>query len=94
MNVTVRELKNSLSKYLKCARAGEHIVVYSRRKAVARLTPPAPSETATPEEAIERLKSLPWVRHGAGGRPKGLRKGVRLRGKGATAAEIVIRERE
>ena len=40
MRVGVRELKNSLSAYLKRARAGEHILVTDRGQAVARLVPP------------------------------------------------------
>lgn len=40
MRVGVRELKNSLSAYLRRARAGEHIVVTDRGEAVARLVPP------------------------------------------------------
>lgn len=40
MRVGVRELKNSLSAYLKRARAGEHILVTDRGEAVARLVPP------------------------------------------------------
>lgn len=40
MRVGVRELKNSLSAYLRRARAGEHIVVTDRGATVARLVPP------------------------------------------------------
>lgn len=40
MRVGVRELKNSLSAYLRRARAGEHIVVTDRGVTVARLVPP------------------------------------------------------
>ncbi|MDQ3401080.1 MAG: type II toxin-antitoxin system prevent-host-death family antitoxin [Chloroflexota bacterium] len=40
VRVGVRELKNSLSAYLRRARAGEHILVTDRGEAVARLVPP------------------------------------------------------
>lgn len=40
VRVGVRELKNSLSAYLRRARAGEHIVVTDRGVTVARLVPP------------------------------------------------------
>ena len=40
MRVGVRELKDSLSSYLRRARAGDHIVVTDRGQPVARLVPP------------------------------------------------------
>ena len=92
MNVAVRELKDHLSEYLKRARSGEEIVITSHGKPVARLAPlaPAPEDEAA---AIERLHALPWIRAGKAGKPAGLKKGIRLRGKGLSAAEIVIENR-
>jgi len=92
MNVAVRELKDHLSEYLKRARNGEEIVITSHGKPVARLAPlPSPPEDEA--AAIERLRARPWIRPGTGGKPRGLRKGVRLQGKGPSAAEMVIEDR-
>lgn len=40
VKVGVRDLKDSLSAYLRRARAGEHIVVTERGKPIAKLVPP------------------------------------------------------
>jgi len=93
MEVSIRDMKNSLSKYLKLARAGKEVVITDRGKPVAQLTPVKPA-AENEEEVIARINALPWVRPGKGGKPKGSRKGVALRGKGPTAAEIVLQDRE
>ena len=45
MKVSVRELKDHLSEYLRRVEAGEEVVVTSHKREVARLVPPA-AETA------------------------------------------------
>lgn len=45
--VSIRELKNHLSAYLRLVRAGEHVLVTDRGEVVAELQPP---ETAVHEE--------------------------------------------
>lgn len=70
MEVSVRELKNHLSEYLRRVQDGQEVTVTSRGSPVARLvqvTAGADSE----EEAVARLRSLPWVRPGKGGKVKG-----------------------
>jgi prevent-host-death family protein len=73
MEATVRELKAHLSEYLRRVAAGEEVVVTLRGKPMARLAPV--SVAKTPEEleaeAIARLRTLPWVRAGAGGQVHG-----------------------
>ena len=93
MDISIRDMKNHLSKYLKLVRAGKEVVITDRGKPVAQLTP-IQSGAETEEEAVARINALPWVRPGEGGKPKGLRKGVALRGKGLTAAAIVLQDRE
>jgi prevent-host-death family protein len=95
MEVSVRELKNRLSEYLRRVAAGEEVVVTSRGKAVARLSPPrARRRTAsTQTELIARFRSLPWVRPGSGKKPA-LPKPLLHIGKGEkTLAEIVSEQR-
>ena len=94
MEVSIRDMKNRLSKYLKLVRTGKEVVITDRGRPVARLTLVKSAAEETEAEVIERIKALPWVRPGKGGKPKGSRKGVALRGKGPTAAEIVLQDRE
>lgn len=94
MEIPIREMKNRLSKYLKLARAGKDVVITDRGRPVARLTPVKADEAESEVAALRRIEALPWVRPGSGGRVKGMRKGIALRGKGPTAAEIVLQDRE
>jgi prevent-host-death family protein len=70
VEVSIRELKNRLSEYLRLAASGVEVVVTSRGKAVARLRPPRVGKRAsTPEqEAIMHLRGQSWLRPGDGQR--------------------------
>jgi prevent-host-death family protein len=95
MEVTVRELKSRLSEYLRKVAAGEEVVVTSRGKEVARLSPPRARRRAasTQAELIARFRSLPWVRPGNGEKPALPKPLIRI-GKGEkTLAEIVSEQR-
>jgi prevent-host-death family protein len=94
MEVPIREMKNRLSQYLKLVQSGGEVVITDRGRPVARLTPFAPSTAQTEAEAIRQIESLPWVRPGAGGKVRGLQRGVRLRGEGPNASEIVLPDRD
>lgn len=94
MEVSIREMKNNLSKYLKRAVRGVDVIITDRGRPVARLTPVKPTEAESEEEIIRRIEALPWVQPGNGGKVRGSRKGIALRGKGPTAAEIVLQDRE
>ncbi|MHB8765015.1 MAG: type II toxin-antitoxin system Phd/YefM family antitoxin [Deferrisomatales bacterium] len=70
MEVSVRQLRDNLSKCLRSVRAGEDIVITARGEPVARLT--AAVAPADPEaEAIARLRAASWVQAGTGGRVEG-----------------------
>lgn len=94
MKVSIREMKNRLSKYLKLVQTGRDVVITDRGRPVARLTLVARTPEEAEAEAIKRIQALPWVRPGNGGKIKGSRKGIALRGEGPTAAEIVLQDRE
>jgi prevent-host-death family protein len=94
MYVSIREMKNSLSKYLKLVQAGKPVVITDHGKPVAQLMPVSESTADAVQEDIRRIHSLPWVRPGDGGKIQGARKAVRLRGSGPTAAEIVLGDRD
>jgi prevent-host-death family protein len=94
MEISVRELKNHLSKYLRHVQAGEEVVVTSHKCVVAKLVPPdrAGRLRAEDEHArVKRLKSLPWVRW-SGGKPP-LRPGVRVKRGGKSVAESLLADR-
>lgn len=95
MEVSVRELKNHLSEYLRRVQGGEVVYVTSRGRRIARLLPEV-AEGAAPgdreAQALEALDAMPWVSAPRGG-------GNRLRGSdrplttrpGALSAEEIVR---
>jgi prevent-host-death family protein len=95
MNVSVRDLKAKLSRYLREAHAGQDVVVTSRGRPVARLL--AVSEDAADEpsgeELLRRLKLLRGVRLGVGGKPLGAKRSIRIRSGHKSLAEIVLEDR-
>ena len=96
MDVSVRDLKNRLSEYLRKVSAGQEVVVTSRGKAVARLVAPRARSrvvaASREEEAIALLRSQPWVRPGKG-RVRLPKVVVKLKPGEKTLAEIVSEER-
>ncbi len=95
MKVSVREFKAKLSRYLKDARAGRDVVVTLRGRPVARLLAIAEETGEEPEaeELLRRLKLVPGVRLGTGGKPLGAKKPIRIRHGQKTLAEIVLEDR-
>ena len=86
MNVSVRELKSHLSKYLNQARAGQTIEVTSHRKVVARII----GVPETPNEGIARLVAsgaATW----SGGKPSGA--ALQLKATDKTVASLVLEDR-
>jgi prevent-host-death family protein len=84
--VPVRELKNRLSEYLRKVKAGERVLVTERGKAVAVIS----TARRPVDEGIEAM-----VREGAarwgGGKPRGARRPVKI--KGPSVAQAVIEDR-
>lgn len=95
MKVSIRELKNRLSKYLKRAQAGEDVVITSRGHVVARLTPLPQGSTrpATPAELQRRLQTIPGIGLSKGGKPKGATRPLRIKAEEKSLADIVIENR-
>ncbi|WP_423838655.1 type II toxin-antitoxin system Phd/YefM family antitoxin [Thauera propionica] len=60
-DVSIRELKNGLSEYLRRVRRGEEIHVTLRGRRIARLLPEPTSSSETTAEAVARLDAMPWV---------------------------------
>ncbi|MNC85615.1 putative antitoxin VapB5 [compost metagenome] len=93
MEVSIREMKNRLSKYLKLVQAGKDVVITDRGRPVARLTLVQPTARETEAEYIRRVNALPWVQPGNGGKVKGAKNPIRLKPGDKTAAEMVIEDR-
>lgn len=92
MEVSIRDMKNRLSKYLKLVRTGKEVVITDRGKPVAQLTLVKPA-AENEEEVIARINALPWVRPGNGKRVKGAKRPIRLKPGDKTAAEMVLEDR-
>jgi prevent-host-death family protein len=90
--VSVRELKNRLSEHLRRLDEGETITVTRRGKPVAVITAvESPEDDMSP--GLRRLLAEGVIRW-SGGKPQGLSPGVKLKGEGPSAAEIVIQGRD
>jgi len=95
VEVSIRELKNRLSQYLKQAQTGKDVVITSHGRAIARLVAIEGEWTAKPsvDELLKRLKNIPGVRAGAGGKPRGAAKPLKIKRGEKTLAELVLEER-
>jgi prevent-host-death family protein len=92
MEVSVRELKDHLSEYLRQAQTGTQIVITSHGKPISRLVGPPPLSTDPQADAIARLNAHPWVRPGTGGKVLGARTPIKTR-PGERLSDILL-ERE
>lgn len=94
MEVSVRELKDRLSQYLRAAQAGEEVVVTSHGKPVARLLPPAPEGADAEAAIIARLDALPWIRPGDGDKVRGSERPAPWPGDEKPLSQIILEDRE
>ena len=86
MQVSVRELKDHLSKYLRRVTLGESIIVTSHHVPLAKLLPIPPSTHAGIQHLLQ-MDGINWN----GKKPKGAKKRPHIKGK--TAAEHVLEDR-
>ncbi len=84
-SVGIRELKAHLSRYLARVKHGERITVSERGRPIASIAPAG--ETEPERRAVELLRR--GVVRWSGGKPRGLRKRVRL-GGGPSLAETIL----
>ncbi len=87
MDISIRELKSGLSRYIRDVQKGVAIRVTSRGKPVARLVP-----IQTPAKTVQ-MKDLPGVDAGSGGKPAGADYPVRVLKGQKTLSDIVIEDR-
>ena len=87
MRVSVRELKNKLSKYLQMTVSGEPVIVTSHNKPVAKITP-IPQSSDERMQKLMRIEGVVWTNkkpHGGKTRPV-------IQGK--AVSEYILEERE
>jgi prevent-host-death family protein len=90
MNVSIRDLKNGLSAYLRLVRRGERIVVTDRGEPVAELAP-AREEKLSLEQRMERLAASGELRRPRGRRRLGAVVPTRVRGGPLSATVLAER---
>jgi prevent-host-death family protein len=93
MEVSIREMKNNLSKYLKRAQAGEEVLITDRGRPVARLVSAATPQDMTIDDAVARLRGSALIRPGGGGRPKGAKRPIVTKRGEKTLAELLLEDR-
>lgn len=92
MEVSVRELNERLTGYLRRAHNGERVVVTRHGKAFVEIGPPQEVSTSGDETLGDRLRVLPGVTW-TGNRLCGISKPVPLHGKGPNIAEMIVQSR-
>lgn len=93
MEVSIRDMKNRLSEYLRLARRGQDVVITDRGRPVARLVPVGP-EVSEEADTVARTLALPWVRPGKGGKPKGAKHPIPWKRGQKLASDIVLVDRD
>lgn len=86
-SVGIRQLKNHLSQYLRRVSAGERVVVTERGRPLAIIAPSIGTAGDRRVEALVRAGLAHW----GGGKPRGARRPVRIRGR--SIARTVIEGR-
>lgn len=87
--VSVRDLKNRLSEYLRRVQAGHAVLVTDRGRPVAKLSP-LDDEDLTLEQRLARLAEAGELTLPRG---NGLRPGRRVRVRGRSVAETLLEDR-
>ncbi len=89
--VSIRELRNNLTSYIRRSEQGERVTVTRRGKPVATIEPIAKPESDV-DAALWKM-----VREGkaswSGGKPEFAEPRIRLKGKGPTLSEMIIEDR-
>ena len=94
MEVSVREMKNNLSKYLKRAQAGEEVIITDRGRPVARLGPAQPREPVSLDDALMRVRASPLIRPSKGGKPKGAKRPIPWTPGEKRLSDLLLEDRE
>ncbi len=93
METTLQNFQAHPSEYLNRALAGEEVMLTEHGKSVLRLIPVAPetSPDILEQEALKRLRALPWIRPGNGDTPSFGEPLLRI-GPGEQSASDIVSE--
>lgn len=93
MDVSIRELKNRLSEYLRRVQDGEPLHITARGRRVARVLPePAAAERGA--RPLERLDAQPWVEAPSRpGKPKGASRPLKWPRRAKPLSDLILEER-
>jgi prevent-host-death family protein len=94
VEVSIREMKNNLSKYLKRAQAGEEVIITDRGRPVARLGPAGVREAVSLDDALARLRASPLVRAAKGGKLKGAKRPIAWKPGEKRLSDLLLEDRE
>lgn len=89
MEISVRELKANLSKYLQRVKGGGTVIVTSHGKPTARLVGLG---IGAESEAISRLRAQPWLQPGNGAKPRGAQHPIKARRGELLSVALLERE--
>ncbi|MBI2799523.1 MAG: type II toxin-antitoxin system prevent-host-death family antitoxin [Gammaproteobacteria bacterium] len=94
MKVSIREMKNGLSKILKYVQTGNEVIITERGKPVARLSVIDDPALDPQTQTLQRLRRMPWLRPSSGGKVKGAHKPLKWRAGDPLLSDLVREGRE
>jgi prevent-host-death family protein len=94
MEATLLEVQTHFPEYIDRAKAGEELTIVENGIPVARLLPSAKNQQELEREAVERLRALPWIRPGKGGKLTGPERPIPWEPGQKTLADLVLEDRE
>jgi prevent-host-death family protein len=90
----IAELKNHLSRYLDHVKQGGEVLVFDRKRPVARIVPLHDTTAAEGDAArLQRLEQRGLIRRGKGGLPTAIRRARRAKLRGGLLAELLAERR-
>lgn len=94
MEASVRDFKARLSLFLRRLEDGEDVVITSRGRPIARLLALVPDDAhADVSELLRRLRQIPGMLPGKGGRIRGASRPLLIGPGQKTLAELVLEDR-
>ncbi len=94
MDVSIRELKNRLSEYLRCVQAGESLYVTARGRRVARVLPEPTGATGPVAATVDDMDAQPWVEAPTrAGKPKGASRPLKWPRSDKPLSELILEDR-
>lgn len=94
MDVSVRELKARLSEYLRRVQRGEEVMITHHGRPIGRIVPVGEAPERAEAAVLRKLRRIPGIRMGSGGKPLGSSTPIRIGPAERTLADIVLGNRD